>query len=289
MTVDDAFRAYAAERLTGLMWFPPRETFAAGRTVLRARDRHIEAVDSDERGAELRGSSVVFAEESFALLGAIARRRMAAPHGVTFRQAEQILDASSVRALPPSGTREVLEAPVLVPSVVGRLFEPVVSDGVAVVATGWQGLETAGLATAPRTVLPLGALLLIPTVSSIVVHARHGRAELASPLVIALRAYLSTQSGLFASGMACVGGDGSVSDRVVTMRDITDGAGVDWFPPPAVAPRTDRAGIMRRGAEWSVWAAGRLGSTGTPETYASEREALVGLLQLLNTTERDEA
>lgn len=285
MTVDDAFRAYAAERLTGLMWVPAGETFVPGRTILRMRDHHIEVVDSDERGAELRGSSVLFAEESLALASAIARRRMAAPHGATIRQTEQFLDASSARALPTTGIREVLEAPVLVPSLEGALFEPVVSDSVAVVATGWQGLEAAGLASAPRTVLPLGALLLIPTVSSIVVHTRHDRIEMGSPLVMALRAQLSAQGGLFATGPAYVGGGGSVSDRVAAMRDVTDGTDLDWFPSPSVTPRTDRAGIARRGDEWSVWAATRPGSSGTPQTCGSEREALARLLQLMKMAE----
>ena len=102
-----------------------------------------------------------------------------------------------------------------------------------------------------------------------------------------LRARVSAQGGPFATGVAHVG-DGSVSDRVAAMRSIADGAGVDWFPAPTVAPRTGRAGIARRGEAWTAWAAGRLGNTGASQTYGSEREALTGLLQLLKATKDGE-
>lgn len=284
VTIDDAFRAYAAERLTGIVWFPPGESFASGRTIIRVRDRRIEVVDSDERGVELPGSSVVFAEEAFALLSAIARRRVA-DGGATFAQTERMLEASAARSISPSEARELLEHPVLVPSTESGSFEAAVSDGVGIAATGWQGLEAAGYATAVRTVLPLGALLLVPTASLVVVHTRQGRAELGRELVVALRTQMATQGGLFSTGAAYVGDDGSVKDRVAAIRDIPDGVGVDWFPPPSAERSADRVGIVWRGDAWTVWSPARIGSIGASESYSTEHDALTGLIRLLKANE----
>ncbi|QAY60135.1 hypothetical protein ET475_09125 [Microbacterium protaetiae] len=277
VSVDDAFRAYAAERLTGAQWFPVTRNADASSTTIRQSDTGlVELVDTDERGAEYPKSTTWFADESLALLGLLARRRMAESDAPTSAETDRFMQSADVPALAIEQPQVVLDLPVLVPYDDPTAFTIHLDDDRRVtVATGWQGLERAGRADVPRTILPLSALVSAGDVYGIRVFTRHGEIEVDSSSLARLRAHASDQGSVLSFGPAHVGTQGSRDERTAAMRTLPTRQGLDWFPRTGVMRTDDRAGIARQGDAWVAWPAS---SAPSVTVHATESSALAALI-----------
>ena len=267
VSVDDAFRTYAAEGLTGAQWFPETTAAANATTIRRSPDGLFVVVNTDERAADDEASAVSFADESLALLALLTERRMATRDAAAQAVTDQLLTSTDVSSLAEDRPQGLLDLVVIVPFHDRRVATIDTDDG-QVAATGWRGLERVGRTHAPQMRVPLSALVIAAPVSSIRVLARDSDVEIDAAALALLRAHVRAQGSVLSSGAASVGAGGSQAQRLAAIRRLGDRRDIDWFPHAGVA-RADCAGIARLGDTWITWAA-----ASSPQTHATETAAL---------------